>query len=59
MDLEKWIASRQPLPRGTFWEPEQRTQRMAAEVEEPPEERTGRESESKVNAVLAAVFGRK
>jgi len=58
-DLEKWIASRQPLPRGTFWEPEQRTQRMAAEVEEPPEERTGRESESKVNAVLAAVFGRK
>jgi len=58
-DLEKWIQSRQPLPRGTFWEPEQRTQRMAAEVEEPPEERTGKESESKVNAVLAAVFGQR
>ncbi len=58
-DLEKWIASRQPLPRGTFWEPEQRTQRMTAEVEEPPETLTGRESDAKVNAVLAAVFGRK
>jgi hypothetical protein len=58
-DVEKWIASRQPLPRGTFWEPEQRTQRMAAEVEEPPEERTGKESDSKVNAVLAAVFGQR
>jgi hypothetical protein len=58
-DLEKWIASRQPLPRGTFWDPEVRSARMSSdvEVEEPPEERTGRESESKVNAVLAAVFG--
>ena len=58
-DLEKWIASRQPLPRGTFWEPDMRTQRMAAEVEEPPEERTGKESDAKVNAVLAAVFGQR
>ena len=58
-DLEKWIASRQPLPRGTFWEPAQKTQLLSAEVEEPPEERTGKESDSKVNAVLAAVFGQR
>ena len=58
-DLEKWIASRQPLPRGTFWEPDEKTQRMGVEPEEPPDSLTGRESDSKVNAVLAAVFGPK
>lgn len=56
-DLEKWIASRQPLPKGTFWDAEERTQRMGVEIEEPPESLTGRESDAKVNAVLAAVFG--
>lgn len=58
-DLEKWIASRQPLPAGTFWSGEERTKRLAVEAEEPPEAYTGRESDSKVNAVLAAVFGPK
>ena len=58
-DLEKWIASRQPLPRGTFWEPDEKAQRMGTEPEEPPDSLTGRESDSKVNAVLAAVFGAK
>jgi hypothetical protein len=58
-DLEKWIASRQPLPRGTFWEPDEKALRLGAETEEPPAELMGRESDSKVNAVLAAVFGPK
>ena len=58
-DLEKWIASRQPLPRGTFWEPDEKAQRLGVETEEPPDTLTGRESDSKVNAVLAAVFGPK
>lgn len=58
-DLEKWIASRQPLPRGTFWDPDEKTKRLSVETEEPPDELTGSESESKVNAVLAAVFGKK
>ncbi|MBC8868622.1 MAG: hypothetical protein H8E44_04360 [Planctomycetes bacterium] len=56
-DLEKWIASRQPLPRGTFWDEEEKSKRMSVEVEEPPEELTGTESDAKVNAVMAAVFG--
>jgi len=56
-DLEKWIASRQPLPRGTFWDPEEKTQRMGVEVEEPPDTLTGKGSDAKVIADLAAVFG--
>ena len=58
-DLEKWIASRQPLPAGTFWDAERRTQKLSVEADEPPDSYTGKESDSKVNAVLAAVFGPK
>lgn len=60
-DLEKWLASRQPLPRGTFWDAEQRSTRLSAtvEVEEPPTSAGAGESPEKVNAVLAAVFGQR
>ncbi len=58
-DLDKWIRSRQPLPKGTFWEPAEVSARMALSVEELPDSMVGKESEAKVNAVLNAVFHRK
>ena len=42
-ELEKWIASREPCPPGTFWEPARRTQMAMGSlvVEEPPEDLGG------------------
>lgn len=35
--LEEWIASREAVPKGTFWDSETRTQKMALEPAEQPE----------------------
>ena len=42
-ELEKWIASREPCPPGTFWEPARRTQMAMGELmaEEPSEDLGG------------------
>lgn len=34
--VEEWIASREPVPKGTFWSKEVRTQRMSVQVERRP-----------------------
>ena len=56
-ELERWIASRQPLPCGACWDPQERSTRMGVEVEDLPDSLAGKESDAKVNAVLQAVFG--
>lgn len=55
-EVEKFIASRQPLPKGTFWSDVQRTQLSAAVVADPPrdprEGLTEEETKDKANWAL-------
>jgi hypothetical protein len=34
--VEQWIASREPVPKGTFWSKEVKTQRLSVQVEKRP-----------------------
>ncbi len=58
-DIEKFIASRQPVPKGTFWTDEQRTKlRLSTEAAEPPfetgQELTDDEAQKRATAQLKA-----
>jgi hypothetical protein len=54
-DIEKFIASRQPVPKGTFWTDEQRTKlRLSADVAEPPYRGQGDETETETAAAVDA-----
>jgi hypothetical protein len=57
-DLEKWIESREAVPKGTFWEPAQKT-RMSATVEAAPEHMQGEMSEEERLAAVDWALGRK
>jgi hypothetical protein len=54
-DIEKFIASRQPVPKGTFWTDEQRTKlRLSAEAAEPPINLGGERSPEEVKSLADA-----
>lgn len=57
-DLEKWIDSREAVPRGTFWEPDQKV-RMSAVVEEAPANMRGEMTADEVTATADWALGRK
>ena len=57
-DLEKWIDSREAVPRGTFWEPDQRL-RLSAEVESPPSNMIGEMSADEAQAAANWALGRR
>jgi hypothetical protein len=57
-ELEKWIESREAVPRGTFWDAESKL-RMAASVAEPPSNMTGQMSDEEANRLAGWALGRK
>jgi hypothetical protein len=57
-DLEKWLDSRESVPKGTFWDSEQRT-RMSTTVEEPPANMRGELTAEETRAAADWALGRK
>ena len=57
-DLEKWIESREAVPKGTFWDPSQRT-RMSATAASAPSAPLGEMSEEESDEVANWALGRK
>ena len=57
-DVEKWIESREALPKGTFWTKKVKAQRLSLAVEEPPK-RAGELSEEKAEKIAQRLLNRK
>lgn len=57
-DLEKWIESREAVPKGTFWDPEQRTRLSAEAAPVPMSMAGGTLSEAEVKAAADWALGR-
>jgi len=58
-DVERWIDSREAVPKGTFWSKKVRTQRMSVQVEKPPITDSGQMTEEKAERVAKRLLGRK
>lgn len=57
-DVEKWIESREALPKGTFWSTKVKAQRLSLSVEEPPK-RAGQLTEEKAEKIAQRLLNRK
>lgn len=57
-DVEKWIESRESLPKGTFWSKKVKAQRLSLSVESPPK-RAGELSEEKAEKIAQRLLNRK
>jgi hypothetical protein len=58
-DLEKWIESRESVPRGTFWDAETRTRMQRLSIVEPPEHQRLESSEVETQKLVDFALGRK
>jgi hypothetical protein len=59
-DLEKWIESREAVPRGTFWDPDTKTKKMSlTSVADPPKNLTGDFSQTDVDETVKWALGKK
>lgn len=58
-DVERWIESREAIPKGTFWSKKVRTQRMSVQVEKPPVPVDGKMTEDKAEKIAKRLLGRK
>lgn len=58
-DLEKWLDSREAVPKGTFWDAKQRTQKLSVTPIHPPSAMTGELSEEETQAAVNFALGRK
>jgi len=58
-ELEKWLDSRDPIPKGTFWDPDVKLQRLSAVAADPPLDVTGRMSDDDAKKMADWALGRK
>lgn len=57
VSLEEWIESREPVPRGTFWDPETRTRMSQLTEAKPPRDLIDSVTEDEADEIVDRMFG--